>query len=234
MRRDRNRRAVVDALLDLFAEGNLRPSTAEIAGRAGLSPRSLFRYFDDIDDLGRAAIERQQQRACPLLRIEVGPDASLAAKVDALLAQRTRLFEAVAAAATVSRLRAPFQPVLAAELTKSRAALRGQIAELLGPELAALGMRAAGALAAADVLCSFESHQLLRFDQGLPVATVRAVLASALAALLTPASATATTSSTTSAPSTPIATSGGLAQVVGDEAGGGNDVALLGRDPHPV
>ena len=53
LRRDRNRTAVVDALLDLYGESNLRPSTAEIAERAGLSHRSLFRYFDDFEDLCR-------------------------------------------------------------------------------------------------------------------------------------------------------------------------------------
>ena len=43
VRRDRNRDAVVDALLTLYGEGNLEPGSAEIAERAGLSPRSLFR-----------------------------------------------------------------------------------------------------------------------------------------------------------------------------------------------
>src|SRR6185437_733480 len=62
LRRDRNRMAVVDALLDLYGESNLRPSTAEIADRAGLSHRSLFRYFDDFDDLCREAICRAEQR----------------------------------------------------------------------------------------------------------------------------------------------------------------------------
>ena len=47
-RRDRNRVAVVDSLLALYAEGDLNPSTDAIALRAGLSPRSLFRYFDDL------------------------------------------------------------------------------------------------------------------------------------------------------------------------------------------
>ena len=47
LRRALNREAVVDALLSLYDEGNLRPGTDRIAERAGISPRSLFRYFDD-------------------------------------------------------------------------------------------------------------------------------------------------------------------------------------------
>ncbi len=40
------------------------------------------------------------------------------------------------------------------------------------------------ALAAADVLCSFESFHLLSTDQGLSGADIRTVLTSALTALL--------------------------------------------------
>ena len=73
LRRALNREAVVDALLDLYSEGNLRPSTDEIAERAGISPRSLFRYFRDADDLAGEAVTRQLGRAMPLLAIRNEP-----------------------------------------------------------------------------------------------------------------------------------------------------------------
>src|ERR1700676_3605848 len=92
LRRERNREAVVEALLDLYSEGNLNPSTEEIACRSGLSPRSLFRYFDDVDDLIRIAVDRQRTRAIPLVPIDASADAPLAVKVAALIDQRFRLF----------------------------------------------------------------------------------------------------------------------------------------------
>ena len=95
LRRERNREAVVEALLDLYREGNLRPSTEEIATRAGLSPRSLFRYFDDVDDLTRTAVRHQHERAQHLVPIGAGPHEPLADRVDTLVAQRFRLFDAV-------------------------------------------------------------------------------------------------------------------------------------------
>jgi len=185
IRRDRNRQAVVDALLDLYGEGNLRPSSSEVAERAGLSPRSVFRYFEDVDDLSRSALGRQLERALPLVPIAAVPGAPLSERIAALVAQRLRLFEAIAPAATVSRLRSPFQPVLATQLRNTRSYLRHQIAKLFAGELGAMGQdRAASVLAAADVLCSFESYQLLIGDQDLGAEAMTAVLVASLTALL--------------------------------------------------
>jgi AcrR family transcriptional regulator len=187
LRRERNREAVVEALLDLYREGNLRPSTEEIAIRSGLSPRSLFRYFDDVDDLTRTAVRHQHERAQPLVPIGAGPHEPLTHKVDALVAQRFRLFDAVGNAAAVARLRAPFQPVLGLEVRRNRAFLRSQIEELFAPELAGMAEdRASAALAAADVLTSFESCRLLLGDQALRTARARAVVVLGLLAILGP------------------------------------------------
>lgn len=187
MRRALNREAVVDALLDLYSEGNLRPGTDEIAERAGLSPRSLFRYFEDTDDLTNEAVARQQARALPLVPIDAGRDAPFEVRVRAVVDQRFRLFEAVGQAALVSRLRAPFQARLAHNLRRNREFLRGQLRSLFAPELAAMPEeRAAAALAGADVLAGFESYRLLTDDQGYPADRAKEVLAEALRALLTP------------------------------------------------
>jgi AcrR family transcriptional regulator len=187
-RREKNRDAVVGALLTLYHEGNLDPSSDEIAGRAGLSARSLFRYFDDVDDLCRAAIERQHLRIDSLVDLEFDPSASLAERVRLFVEQRLDLFEANSGVGHVSRLRAPFQPLIAAELSRSRSYLRRQISRLFADELAEMGVaRAGSALAAADVLCSFEAHDLLRQDQGLSRARAAGVLIDALTVLFNPA-----------------------------------------------
>lgn len=183
LRRDRNRQAVVHALLGLYKEGNLRPSSSEVAQRAGLSPRSLFRYFDDVDDLCRAAVDRHIRRILPLNEIRAVPEDPVPAKAAALAAQRVRLHEAIGSVGVVSRLQAPFQPLVQAELERARHGWRRQIADLFAPEIAAMGAAGGAVLAAADVLCSFESHQLLRHDQGCSPARVRAVLATSLTAL---------------------------------------------------
>ena len=184
-RRDRNRDAVVDALLTLYREGKLNPSSDEIASRAGLSPRSLFRYFDDIDDLCQAAITRQQDQVRHLFEFEVSLTSPLADRISLVVDHRVRLFDTVSAAGLVARLRAPFQPILAAQISESRSYLRSQIKRAFKPELAAMqGNGASSVLAAIDVLCSFEAFQLMRHDQGISKSKIISALTDTLTTLL--------------------------------------------------
>jgi len=164
LRREQNREAVLDALAELFSEGVYQPRANEIAERAGISPRSLFRYFDDIDDLNRATIERHLAAARPQLEIGIGPDASTKAKVECVVEARLRLFETIAPAARAARGYALRDPVVAAQVRYGRFQLRDQVHRLFAPELE--GDRAE-LLPAHDALCSFETCELVRFDQGL-------------------------------------------------------------------
>lgn len=181
LRRAHNREAVIDALLALFQEGSLDPATAEIAARAGLSPRSLFRYFDDVDDLHRAAADRQIRLARPLLQLAAVPGDPTAAKIECVVRSRVALYHLIGPAARALRACAHRHPLLAAELRRNRAHLRVQLRELFAAELA--GPRG-GLLPAVEVLCSAEAHELLSRDQGLPEPVVTATLIAALTALL--------------------------------------------------
>jgi AcrR family transcriptional regulator len=181
LRRRQNRDAVIEALVTLFEDGSYQPSANEIAERAGLSPRSLFRYFDDIADLSAAAIERQLGLARPLLTLDVGPDAPTAEKIERLVAARSRLFDTVEPGARAARVCAHRQPAVTAQLREGRTFLRRQVARLFAPELE--GERAA-LLPALDALCSFETYELLRVDQRLSRPKTEAALVTALRTLL--------------------------------------------------
>jgi hypothetical protein len=187
LRRSLNRQAVVDALLDLYDEGNLRPSTDEIAERAGISPRSLFRYFEDTEDLARDAMARQQMRVLPLLGITVAADASLKDRIQAIVDQRLRLFSKTMGAATVHRLHVPFNEEMARHLVTSRAILRSQVRTLFTPELTALSdERAEAALATADVLLSFESYCHLTSQPDIDNDEARTLLCNSLSVQFSP------------------------------------------------
>lgn len=177
VRREQNRAAVVDALLALYTEGNLAPLADDIAARAGLSPRSLFRYFDDIDDLARAAIARQHERVDAIAAMPIDTALPLPNRIGAFVEQRVRLFEAIGAIGLVTRLRAPFSELIDAELRVARAFLRRQVATVFATELGTTGSKvSSNTLAALDVLCSYEAYQLLRHDQSLSPTDAATVL----------------------------------------------------------
>lgn len=179
LRRTSNRDAVLDALVALFREGHYQPTTAEIAARAGLSLRSLFRYFEDVDDLHRAAIEQQLEAARPLVRLRVSPGDPLPVRIRALVASRVRLYETIAPAARAARVCATRHPVVRRQLRDSRAFLRRQVERLFAGD-----DKAAAVLPAVDALCSFESYELMRHDRGLSRARTAAVLEGTLCVLL--------------------------------------------------
>ena len=123
-RRARNRDAVVDALLAIVADGDLAPNAEAVAARAGLSSRSLFRYFDDVDDLCRAAIARQHERVATLLERPVDVDGGVASRARDAVTHRVDLFDAMGDVGRLARLRAPFQPLIADQLAAIRRLLR--------------------------------------------------------------------------------------------------------------
>lgn len=183
LRREQNREAVIDALVALFGEGSYTPSTNEIAERAGISPRSLFRYFDDVDDLNRAAIERHISTHRPLFELDVDRHAPTAQKITEFVEARVRLHEAVASGARAARLTAHRSTVVEQQLHETRAFLRSQVADVFAAELA--GDRAT-LLPAIDVLCSFESYDFLRAGQSLSRTKATTALVAALNAMLLP------------------------------------------------
>ncbi|MEQ1786735.1 MAG: TetR/AcrR family transcriptional regulator [Acidimicrobiales bacterium] len=185
LRRDRNREAVVQALLGLYREGNLTPSTDEIAERAGISARSLFRYFDDVDALVRTAVERQQAHLAPLFAVSARPSQPLGERVDRFVADRARLLDAMGPVGQLARSIAPRQPQVSAELGRIRAVLRAQVVEVFGPELARVPTDEHDAvLAALDVACSWEARHLLCHDQRLGKAAAGRVMALSIHRLL--------------------------------------------------
>lgn len=189
-RRSRNREAVIEAILALHDEGELAPSTEAIAERAGVSPRSLWRYFDDAEDMARAAISRQQERLAPVFARPIDTSGTRHDRVQRAVTHRIELVDAMGNVGKVARLRAPFNPAIAAELQRVRREVRRLLGAALRPDLEALPRRRAETtLAAIDVACSYEAVELLRSDHGLASPAVEAMLVDAVHAHLAAAEA---------------------------------------------
>lgn len=184
-RREANREAVVEALLAFYREGRFAPSTDEVAERAGISARSLFRYFDDVDAMTRTAIARQQEHLAPLFDHGARADQPVHERIEAFVAGRLRLLAEMGEVGRLARARSIEQPLLAVEITRIRTELRQQVADLFEAELGC-GDRTDRAItvAAIDVAVSWEAHDLLTNDQELPPAAVARVMATSAARLL--------------------------------------------------
>lgn len=73
LRSERSRRKIVDALFDLVGEGILLPTAKQVADRADLGIRTVFRHFADMDSLFEAMSVRLQSEVREWLRMEVAP-----------------------------------------------------------------------------------------------------------------------------------------------------------------
>src|SRR5690606_37960175 len=83
---EQTRRAITEALLDLLRESGKVPTAADIATRAGVSRRSVFVHFSDLDELYVEAGQRQAERL--LAAVEpISPDLPLPERIDRFVDQ---------------------------------------------------------------------------------------------------------------------------------------------------
>jgi AcrR family transcriptional regulator len=137
LRRTRNRSAVITALLDMIREGDLHPAAVEIADRAGVSHRSIFRYFDDLDDLVRTAIDQAFADAAPLAGVPEPGVGTLEERIATLVDVRLALYAFVDGPMQLARMRAYSIPSIDEEIAAFAEMFRTQIAEHFATELAA-------------------------------------------------------------------------------------------------
>lgn len=90
----RNKEAVVSALLELYSHGEVQPSAARIAEMAGVSERSVFRYFDDMEDLASCAITVQWERIRSLYET-LDSSGNLTQRINSIIDNRLKLYDKV-------------------------------------------------------------------------------------------------------------------------------------------
>ena len=109
----------MDALLELNREGNLRPTAREIAERAGVSLRSVYVHFDDLEDLFLAAAKRHVELISGML-VEVPDTGPLRSRAETMVRMRSRIWEEVGNILRAAALQEPFSPTLACWLAGGR------------------------------------------------------------------------------------------------------------------
>jgi TetR/AcrR family transcriptional regulator, regulator of autoinduction and epiphytic fitness len=182
LRGERNREAIVDALLALFEEGHVSPTSREIAERSGVSLRTVFQHFNDMEALCAAVSQRQIDRIWSHLDPLPGCEESLEVRIDGLVAQRSQLFEMIAPTRRAAVHALDASPTLMRGLARSEAFLRRQVIELFAAELAT---EDSDRIAAVDFAASWEAWDGLRRASRHSVERASHIMRTMLLSLLT-------------------------------------------------
>lgn len=189
LRGERTHVRLVETLLEIVAEGELRPTAQQVADRAGVSLRTIYHHFDDADHLRRSALDLQMQRRAELLG-----DIDTTLPLDERLAEVTRrlrqLFEALTPIRRSSLLDETLSDEYAERIIRIQAIRRQFVERALAPELAQLGSGRRDRLDALDAAASWRNWQYVRTTLGHGAAATERLLAFTLRRLL---EATATT-----------------------------------------
>ena len=181
LRRERNRQDIVDALLGLIENGETEISAALIASKAGLSERSIFRYFDDVDDLYRSVCDLAFSKETEFALIDDVGVGSLDTKIENFVNQRVRIYTMNEKIAPAARSFAFKNPIIKNQLVFGRKLLRAQITKHFAEELSAFDKQQQQvAVAIIDALTTFESYDMMRSDQKMSVQTIKSILSAGI------------------------------------------------------
>jgi TetR/AcrR family transcriptional regulator of autoinduction and epiphytic fitness len=193
----RTRKAVADALLNLIEEGDLRPTSKSIAERAGVSERTIFQHFEDLETLFSAAADRVGDRILTNLK-DIPADGPFENRLRLYMDEMTYLHDSMTPVRRASRLHEPFSPVLSGELDWLRLTLRRGLERVFGIELAAWpeGEQRQDVVEALALITSWSSWETMRKYSDLSPERARRIIEHSCRALLgqpapSPASETA-------------------------------------------
>lgn len=178
-RSERSRLAIVDAMLDLIMGGKMEPSAAEIAERAGVSARTVFRHFEEMDSLYQEMTERMEAEILPIVQQPFSGE-GWRAQLDQLLERRAFIYERIMPlkiAASIRRFGSDYLMLNYRRfLDLERAGLEGVLPE---------EVRQNGTLLSAIEMCAgFQTWRRLRQDQNLTIGQAADVVKLAVTNLL--------------------------------------------------
>jgi AcrR family transcriptional regulator len=174
-----SRTRIVQALLDLVGEGEISPSAEQVAHRAQVGLRSVFRHFKDMDSLYS---EMSQVIEAEIVKTFYRPHVgvTVAERLTDLISRRAGLFERIGPFRRASTTLAHRSSFLASEQRRMTAGLRKILEDALTPEMVADRAK----VEALDLLLSFDCWNRLRRDQNLSPSEAEAVIGAAVARLI--------------------------------------------------
>jgi AcrR family transcriptional regulator len=187
LRAARNRDAVVAAVLEILRDqdGGPVPGAAEVAERAGVSERTVFRHFADLDSMFIAA--SNVQRPILVRYLAPRPDMpELDKRIAAVVRLRSKLYEEVGPIRRVVVQLVDRNEILTGMVAEIGKASRAQAAAVFAPELERAGRGSSHLLDELDLILSWASWEHLRRFQGCGPDRARRIITDLLTAILAP------------------------------------------------
>jgi len=173
------RKKIVDALTALVFEGHITPTAEQVAQRADVGLRTVFRHFDDMDSLYREISIDVDEQIQPLLQARLDA-ATWQERVLQSIDFRSDIYDRTAAIHVAAQVHRHESAYLAQNLMDS-ARLQRKFLQRLMPVTVAQDARLLDAL---DLMLSFEAWIRLRREQGLDARQAREVMRLGVKALL--------------------------------------------------
>jgi TetR/AcrR family transcriptional regulator, regulator of autoinduction and epiphytic fitness len=174
-RGERTRAALIGAFVELIRDGELKPTGAQIADRAGTSLRALWANFADLEALyettGTVLLAEYDRRTDT-----IPADLPLADRIDKFCRQRAVALENIGPFARANRLREPFSAALRHNRRMFLDRVAAEIERLFAAELAATGDRRDDVLRALTASTSWSWWAVLRDDYDLDARQGREVM----------------------------------------------------------
>ncbi|HYI62758.1 MAG TPA: TetR/AcrR family transcriptional regulator [Acidimicrobiales bacterium] len=161
-RAQRTREAIVEACVALVETGDVRPTAPRIAEQAGVSVRSVFQHFDDLETLFAMVAERAVTGLAGLVT-PVDAELPLDERIGQFVAQRAELLEALTPIRRAADVHAPFSPAIRERLQLGHDFFRAELSRVFARELDALpAARRPPVLDLLDVTTTWATWDVLR------------------------------------------------------------------------
>jgi AcrR family transcriptional regulator len=179
-RRSQDSRArIVAAMLELIQEGDLSPGAEQVAARAQVGLRTVFRHFKDMDSLYREMTEviEQELRKVALQAFKTEDWRS---RIDEIIDRRSLAFEKITPFRRASDAHRHKSKFLDDDRSRLSHGLREILKHILPADISGDSLR----LETIDLLLSYEAWTRLRRDQNLSARKAKDVLRAAVKRVL--------------------------------------------------
>ena len=133
-RAQRTREAIVEACVTLINQGDVRPTAPRIAEEAGVSVRSVFQHFDDLETLFAMVAAQAIARIVDLFR-PISADLPFEERLALLVGQRADILDAITPIRRAAAVHEPGSPGIRERVQAGHEFFRAEVDQTFAPEL---------------------------------------------------------------------------------------------------